>query len=119
VIRHLWEENPMRILVSGLGLLGLAFVLAAAVDAGGEKKKEVTLKGTITCGKCDLGVDKGCATVIVAKRDNKDVTIYFDAASHKKYHGDICTDAKKGTVTGTVTKDGKKEVIAVKELKYD
>jgi hypothetical protein len=107
----------MRAFISGLALLGLAVLLTAAADAGGDKK-EVTLKGTITCAKCDLGVEKGCATVIVTKRDKKDVTIYFNAASNKKYHGDICTEAKKGTVKGIVTKDGKKEIIDVKQLKY-
>ena len=58
------------------------------------------------------------ATVIVTKRDTKDVTIYFNAASDKKYHADICTEAKKGTIKGIVTKEGKKEIVDVKELKY-
>lgn len=108
----------MRAFVGGLGLLSLALIIS--VGAAGEKKdKAVTLKGTITCAKCDLGVEKSCATVIVAKRDKKDVTIYFDAKSNKKYHGDICTEAKKGSVTGTITKEGKKEIIAVTELKYE
>jgi len=108
----------MRIFVSSLGLLALALILIAGVDAGGEKK-EVTLKGKITCAKCDLGVEKACATVIVTKKDKKEVTVYFDKESNKKYHSDICTEAKNGSVTGTVKKDGKKDVISVKELKYD
>jgi len=108
----------MRIIVSSLALLGLALILIAGVDAGGEKK-EVTLKGKITCAKCDLGVEKACATVIVAKKDKKEITVYFDKESNKKYHGDICTEAKNGSVTGTLKKDGKKDVISVKELKYD
>jgi hypothetical protein len=107
----------MRAIVSGLAMLGLAAILTN-VDAG-DKAKEVTLKGTITCAKCDLKLQKACATVIVTKRDKKDVTIYFDTASNKKYHGDICTEAKAGTVTGTLKKDGKKEYITVKELKYE
>ena len=86
-------------------------------NAGGEKK-EVTLKGKITCGKCDLGVDTACATVIVVKKDNKDVTYYFDAAGHKKHHAAVCTEAKEGSVTGTTKKDGKKDIVVVKELKF-
>jgi hypothetical protein len=108
----------MRLMLSSLAMLGLVVILAAGVDAGG-KDKEVKLKGTITCAKCDLGVEKACATVIVTKRDKKDVTIYFDAASNKKYHGDICTEAKKGEIVGTVKKEGKKEIVSVKELKYE
>lgn len=110
----------MRLILSSLMLSGLALVLAAGVNAGGDKKaKEVKLKGTITCAKCDLAVQKTCATVIVTKREKKDVTIYFDAASNKKYHGDICTEAKKGSLVGTIKKEGKKEIISVKELQYD
>src|SRR5688500_11344648 len=108
----------MRVLVSGLGILAVAFLVLAGAQAGGDEK-EGTLKGKITCGKCDLGVDKACATVIVTKKDNKDVTIYFDAASNKKYHGDICTEGKNGTITGTVKTEGKKQIVSVKELKYD
>jgi hypothetical protein len=112
----------MRVLVSGLALLSIALLVTLGAQAGGDKKdKEVTLKGSITCAKCDLKVEgqTKCATVIVAKKDKKEITFWFDAAAHKKYHGDICTEAKPGSVTGTVSKDGKKMVVAVKELKYD
>jgi hypothetical protein len=112
----------MRSILTGLAVLALSVVLFSGAE-GQEKKegKEVTVKGTITCGKCDLGVTKACATVIVAKENGKDVTIYFDAASHKKYHGDTCTEAKKGSVTGVVSEaDGKKTITVSKDgVKYD
>lgn len=108
----------MRAIICGLALLGLAALLSAGAQAGGDKK-DVKLTGKITCAKCDLGVEKACATVIVVKKDDKDITYYFTKESNKKYHGDICTEAKNGTVTGTVTKEGKKQIIAVKELKYE
>jgi hypothetical protein len=80
-----------------------------------EKKKEVTLEGKITCAKCDLGVEKKCATVIVAKEDGKDVTYYFDAKGDKANHKEICQSAKDGKVTGTVSeKDGKKWITVSK-----
>ncbi|MCS7045379.1 MAG: DUF6370 family protein [Gemmataceae bacterium] len=103
-------------------VVSVALLLLHDANAGGDKKDkttEVTLKGKITCAKCDLGETDNCATVIVTKRDKKDVTIFFDAKSDKKYHGDVCSSAKDGVVTGTLKKDGKKEVIAVKELKYN
>jgi hypothetical protein len=106
----------MRVLLAVLMVVSTGFVLTAT--QGGEKK-EVTLKGKITCAKCDLGVEKQCMTVIVTKKDNKDVTVYFDKESNKKHHGSICTEAKKGTVTGVVTDDGKKKTIAVKTLKFE
>src|SRR4051794_16547583 len=84
------------------------FVTAAQVRA--DDKKEVTLKGDITCAKCDLKLVKDkCATVIKVKENGKDVVYYFDDAGHKKYHGKVCTESKEGSVTGAVSeKDGKK-----------
>src|SRR5262245_34950461 len=87
-------------------VLGLVVVIGfvAALQA---QDKEVTLKGSITCAKCDLKVEgqKACATVIVVKDKGKDVVYYFDKAGHKKYHGDVCKQAKDGEVTGKTSKE--------------
>jgi hypothetical protein len=109
----------MRIAAVLLLTLGLAWAFLGAASADDKGGKEVTLKGTITCAKCDLKLQKSCATVIQVEKDGKKTVYYFDKASNKKYHGDTCQEAKKGMVTGTVTKDGDKQVVAVKELKYD
>ena len=78
-------------------------------------KEEKTLKGTITCAKCDLGVESKCATVIKVKEGDKDVVYYLDQKSDKANHSKICKTPKEGTVTGTVSeKDGKKVVTATK-----
>ena len=110
----------MRAIWLGLAVMGLSFTLFAGAEAGGDKAKEVTLKGTITCGKCELKVTKTCATVIVTKEAGKDVVTYFDAAGHKKFHNDTCNEPMKGTVTGVVTtsKDNKR-TIAVSSVKYE
>jgi Family of unknown function (DUF6370) len=90
--------------------LGLALVVTVAM-AQARPDKEVTLKGTITCAKCDLKKESKCATVIQVKEDGKDVVYYFDKDSHSKNHRTICQEPKEGTVTGTVSeKDGKKTV---------
>jgi len=104
-------------------LLGLAmvFTLVCVTVARAEEKegKEVTLKGTITCAKCDLKKAKACHTVIKVKEAGKDVVYWFDTAGSKKYHKNICTEAKEGSVTGTVeTKDGKKW-ITPSDVKFD
>ncbi len=94
-------------------VLGLVMVFVAGVMAA----DEVLLKGTITCAKCDLKVkdQKKCATVIKVKEGDKDVVYYFDADSHKKNHGQICTTPKEGSVKGEVSeKDGKKMVKVTK-----
>src|SRR5262245_35615230 len=108
----------MKTLISCLTVFALVFVLQAGIQAGG-KDKEVTLKGKITCAKCDLGVEAKCATVIVVKKDGKDVTYYFDAESGKKNHAAICNEAKQGSVTGVVGGDDKKHTIMVKSLKFE
>jgi hypothetical protein len=91
--------------------------LAVALRA--EEGKEETLKGTITCAKCDLKKEKTCATVIVVKKDDKETVYYFDKDSGKKHHKAICTEPKKGSVTGTVKKEGDKMVVTVKDVKFE
>jgi hypothetical protein len=87
--------------------------LSTLAKAQEEKGKETTLKGTITCAKCDLKEAEKCQTVIKVNEDGKDVVYYFDNSSHKKNHKAICMDPKKGTVKGVVTeKDGKKWIAA-------
>ncbi len=94
-------------------VLAVALVFVANVIA--QEGKEVTLKGKITCAKCDLGKEKTCATVIVVKDGDKETVYYFDKESNKKNHKQICTQAKDGSVTGTVSEeDGKKVVKATK-----
>jgi hypothetical protein len=78
--------------------------------------KEVTLKGTITCAKCDLKMSDQCATVIKVNEGSKDVVYYFDKAAHKKYHKKICMEPTQGSVTGTVTEEGDKKIINVATL---
>jgi uncharacterized protein DUF6370 len=94
--------------------LGLAVALVVVAKVAADDK-EVTLKGTITCAKCDLKKEKKCATVIKVTEDGKDVVYYLDETSGKKNHQKVCTEAKKGSVTGTVSeKDGKKVITASK-----
>jgi hypothetical protein len=109
----------MRTLLAGIAMLALSVALLTSAQAGGDKGKEVTLKGKVTCAKCDLGTETKCATVIVTKIDGKDATVYFDAASHKKFHGDTCNDPKMGSVTGVLSTKGEKKIIAAKTVKYD
>jgi hypothetical protein len=107
--------------IAALVLLGLGLVVAFLGSATAQEKagKEVTLKGKITCAKCDLGIEPKCATVIQVKKGDKELVFYFDKASNKKYHADTCKEAKNGEVTGKVTKEGDKRVIAVESLKYE
>lgn len=111
----------MRTILASMVLMAAVVLLAGGIDAGEKAKKEgkeVVLKGTITCGKCDLKQDKACATVIVVKKDTKETVYYFDPAGHKKHHSVVCTESKEGSVTGTVKTEGEKKIITVKEVKF-
>jgi hypothetical protein len=113
----------MRLLFSSV--LVVAALLCLSLAEAGEKGKAMKLVGKIACAKCDADVQKvtnatDCATVIVVadKDSKKDVIYYFSPDSNKKYHDDICTGSKEGTVEGTVTKQGEKRIIEVKKLTY-
>jgi len=107
----------MRLMCASILLLAFAAVTLTGVYAG--DKDKVTLKGTITCAKCDLGVETACMTVIVAKdKDKKDVTYYFDPATSKKYHSKICTEAMPGTVEGVVKTEGEKKIITPSKVTF-
>ena len=114
----------MKTAWSMLAVLALvfSFTLAQAEGKKEDKKddeKVVTLKGTVTCAKCDLDVEKKCTTVIKVKEKDKDVIYYLDDASGKKIHGKICKTPTKGTVKGTVKKEKDKLIITATEVKLD
>jgi hypothetical protein len=107
----------MKCWIASFLCVSLFLVVWSGVDGG--DKKEVTIKGEITCAKCGLAKETKCMTVIVEKKDGKDIIYYFDKDAHGKFHDDICGGGMPGSVTGIVTeKDGKK-TIAAKTVKYD
>ena len=112
----------MRALLSSIAVFTVALVLAGGANYAQDKeKKDVVLKGKICCAKCELSVETKCATVIVVKdaKSKKDVTYYFDKDGHGKFHDDICTGAKNGTVEGTVKDADKKKIVTVKKVTYE
>lgn len=93
--------------------VSLALLAVSAVSAAAAADKEVTLKGKISCAKCELKLQgvKKCQTVIQVQEDGKDVTYFFlDRGNKEEYHEAVCGGGKKdGTVIGVVSeKDGKK-----------
>ncbi len=100
-------------------LAGLVVVLALVSGLQADDKgKEVTLKGTMVCGKCTLKETDKCTNVLRVKENGKTVNYYIkDEGNKASYHKPICPAGKKqeATVTGTVTeKDGKKWITASK-----
>ena len=102
----------MKTVLSSLAAVALLFtftVSARAEDKKEEKGKEVTLKGTLVCGKCTLKETDECSNVLQVKKGGKTVNYYLqDEGKPEKYHQ--CPPNKKAqaTVTGVVSKkDGK------------
>ena len=108
----------MRAAWSVLTALAVVLVLVLGVQAD-DKGKEVTLKGTITCAKCDLKMADKCATVIKVTKDGKDTVYYFDDKAGKDNHKKICQSPMKGSVTGTVSKEGTKQIIKVTKVEFE
>lgn len=97
-----------------LSALALLLVFCAATSFGAET---VTVKGTITCAKCDLAVSEKCATVIVVTENDKDVIYYFEG--EKKNPKQIFTTPKEGSVTGEISMIGNKHMILVNNVEYN
>ena len=103
----------MRLMSRILIVAGLAVPLAAPAFAG----ETVTLQGKVVCAKCTLKKKglKECQNVLlvpegveqqVSQKDGQDAkeTAYYIVNNEvgKKF-GEVCMDAKKTTVTGTIT----------------
>lgn len=108
-------KKLITILAAGLLLAGYTFrAHAEDADSAG---KEMTITGTMVCGKCKLHITDKCQNVVQVTKDGK-TTDYFLKMNKvsKKEHGAICEgDSEKVTVTGSVEeKDGKEIMTATK-----
>jgi hypothetical protein len=99
--------------LSALFVVGMFLALVGGPAVAKEEKEE-TLKGTITCAKCDLKLADKCHTVIKVG----DKVYWFDEESSKKNHKTICTEAKEGTVVGTVKKEGDKLIVTPSKVEF-
>ena len=107
-------------------LLGCVLAVVVSFQVRGDEKKEepkkVTLKGTIGCSKCEFKITDECGTAIKVKEGDKEVVyLVLDEGKNAKYHDDICTTTKKGSVTGVVgMKDKQKTIKPEKDgVKFD
>ena len=101
------------VFAAAAALLALAYCAAAgAADA------PVTLEGNIVCAKCTLkveGVDKCQNVLLVKNAAGADVQYWLARNAVAEAYGDVCTDIKPVTVTGTIEeKDGRKWIVATK-----
>lgn len=89
----------MKKIVSLAALAAFLCVGISATFVRAEDAKEVTLKGTALCGKCELHQDPKCNCILKVTEGGKDVLYYLSGkVSHSK---DFCKGTKDLSVVGT------------------
>jgi hypothetical protein len=86
-----------------------------------ESAKEVTVKGEMTCAKCGLHESAKCQNVLRVKEAGGKETKYYLAknAVSDDNHQKVCSGGAPATVTGKVSDENGKKMIAASAVKYD
>ena len=107
----------MKKLKLTLALLTAVAVTSLTNTVFADDTKDVTITGTMVCGKCTLHLTEKCQNVVQVM-DGTNTVNYFLKQNEvsKAQHEAVCHgDSEKVTVTGTVKeKDGKKILTASK-----
>ncbi|HTX21240.1 MAG TPA: DUF6370 family protein [Candidatus Aquilonibacter sp.] len=93
---------------------GLLLMVAAPRLFADNSTNEVTITGSMVCGKCTLHLTKECQDVVQVEKDGKTVNYFLtpnDVSNNA--HEPICDpgNSEKVTVTGTVAEKDGKEVM--------
>jgi type 1 fimbria pilin len=107
----------MKKLKLTLALLAAVAVTSLTNTVFADDTKDVTITGTMVCGKCSLHLTEKCQNVVQVM-DGTNTVNYFLKQNEvsKAQHESVCHgDSEKVTITGTVKeKDGKKILTASK-----
>ncbi len=90
--------------------------LAAAAFSVRAADKEITVTGTGCCAKCELKKADKCQNVVSVKDGDKTTLYYLKGDVSQAFHKNLCTSTMKVKVTGTASKDGDKNLIAVTKI---
>jgi hypothetical protein len=93
-----------------------------AVKGAKAGAEEMTLKGDMSCAKCDLHESKTCQNVLRVKdaAGGKETKYYLakNPVSDQN-HAKVCSASAPATVTGKVSDEGGKKVLAASVIKFD
>lgn len=97
---------------------GLLLAFGASRVSAADAAKEVTITGSMVCGKCTMHETKSCQNVVQVMKDGKTVNYYLvQNDTSKAAHEPICHgDSEKVTVTGTVEEKDGKEVLTPSKI---
>jgi type 1 fimbria pilin len=97
------------------GFLALAIAPSILADDAGQ----VTLTGTVVCGKCKLHITKECQNVLQVVDESGTTNNFFLVQNDvsKNFHENICqNDGEKATVTGTINEKHGQEVMTATSI---
>jgi len=98
----------MKKLIEACLVAGLVVGLAPAAMA-----QEVTLDGTVMCGKCARGESEECQDVLIVGEGEAASTYWIVDNEVSSSFGHVCQDSKPARVTGTVSQvDGRTWIAA-------
>jgi len=96
------KTSLLFVVAAAAGLLAVSSSHLFADDAS----KEVTISGTMVCGKCTLHLTKECQNVVQVTQGTNTVNYFLENNEvSKAAHDPICDpgNSEKVTVTGTIT----------------
>ena len=107
------KTKMIAVVAAGLLLAGFTPSLLAE-----DASKEVTITGSMVCGKCTLHETKSCQKVVQVTKDGATVNYYLKHnGTSKEAHEAICKGgSEKVTVTGTVEKKDGKQVMTPSKI---
>jgi uncharacterized protein YdeI (BOF family) len=94
-------------------LITLAAVAAFSTAAIAE---DVTLTGEGKCLKCALKKSDKCQNVVEVKDGDKTTVYRLVGEVSKKFHGEVCSETKKVTLTGKLEKKGEDMEVNVAKI---
>ncbi len=100
----------------------LLAVAAPRLFADNGTNKEVTITGSMVCGKCTLHLTKECQNVVQVQKDGKTINYFLTQNDvSEAAHDPICDpgNSEKVTVTGTVKKMDGKETMTPTKIEVD
>ena len=91
----------------------LLAVPTSRLFAAGASTNEVTITGSMVCGKCTLHLTKTCQNVVQVTKDGKTVNYFLTHNDVSKgAHAAVCGgSSEKVTVTGIVKEKDGKEIL--------
>ncbi|HVZ72064.1 MAG TPA: DUF6370 family protein [Polyangia bacterium] len=103
--------------------LSVVTPVAAKTRATKVAAQEVTLKGTLGCGKCSFHEAKACENVLKVKVGDQGTKeesyLLADNAVSRANHEKVCGPASPATVTGSVSEEHGRKILTASAITFE